>query len=90
MFRYENKHIYPVSLLKDKLENNMVLFLTMNESNVDDILIEDFYLSHGLLIEILHNNLMVSFTKAKIRIEENNQNIKINENRLNVGYKFSF
>ena len=42
MFRYENKHIYPVSLLKDKLENNMVLFLTMNESNVDDILIEDF------------------------------------------------
>lgn len=42
MFWYENKHIYPVSLLKDKLENNMVLFLTMNESNVDDILIEDF------------------------------------------------
>lgn len=42
MFRYENKHIYPVTLLKDKLENNMVLFLTMNESNVDDILIEDF------------------------------------------------
>ncbi len=56
----------------------------------NDILIENFYLSHGVLIEILHNNLMVSFTKVKIRIEENNQNIKINENRLNIGYKFSF
>jgi hypothetical protein len=72
------------------LDGSATLANSNDQTITNDILIESFYFSHGLLIEILHNNLMVSFTKVKIRVEEDNQNIKINENRLNIGYKFSF
>lgn len=54
------------------------------------ISINNIYQSSGLLIEVLHNNLMISFTKVNLEIKESDNNIKISENRLNIGYKFSF
>lgn len=73
-----------------RLKGSATLANSSNQTITNDISVEKAYFSHGLLIEILHNNLMIAFTKVKINVEEGNQNIKINENRLNIGYKFSF
>ncbi len=73
-----------------KLEGDAVLANSSNQTISDSIHIRRFYFSRGLLLEVIHNDLMIAFTKVTIDVNDGGQNIQINENRLNLGYKFSF
>lgn len=73
-----------------QIDGSISLADSNDQTITEEIEIDNFYFSHGLLLEIVHNNFMISFTKVNIALKEGGNDIDISENRLNLGYKFSF